>query len=124
MGGLLHVPGANLPFLPEHSEKAVQVTVVVPTYNESKNLHTLVGELFAQPVPDLHVLVVDDESPDGTGAIADELASRTPGRLDVMHRRGARVLGRAYVAGFGCAIEHGAYAIVQMDADFSHAPTD
>ena len=102
----------------------MQVTVVVPTYNESKNVSTLVGELFAQPVSDLHVLVVDDESPDGTGAIADELASRTPDRMEVMHRKGPRGLGRAYVDGFRWAIEHGADAIVQMDADFSHSPTD
>ncbi len=102
----------------------MSVTVVVPTYNESKNLPTLVGELFAQPVADVRVLVVDDESPDGTGVLADELALRPPGRLDVLHRRGARGLGRAYVDGFRWAIEHGADAVVQMDADFSHSPTD
>jgi len=102
----------------------VNVTVVVPTFNEANNLPALVGELFAQPIPDLHLLIVDDNSPDGTGKLADDLAARTPGRMDVMHRRGPRGLGRAYVDGFQWAIERGADAIVQMDADFSHSPTD
>jgi len=102
----------------------VNVTVVVPTFNEANNLPALVGELFAQPVPDLRLLIVDDDSPDGTGKLADELAARTPGRMDVMRRTGLRGLGRAYVDGFGWALQHGADAIVQMDADFSHSPTD
>ena len=82
----------------------MNVTVVVPTFNEANNLPTLVGELFAQPVADLHLLIVDDESPDGTGKLADELATRTPGRMDVMHRTGLRGLGRAYVDGFRWAL--------------------
>jgi dolichol-phosphate mannosyltransferase len=102
----------------------VNVTVVVPTYNEASNLPTLMGELLAQPVQHLRLLVVDDESPDGTGKLADELAVRAPGRVDVMHRTGPRGLGRAYVDGFRWAMQHGADAIVQMDADFSHSPTD
>jgi len=102
----------------------VNVTVVVPTFNEANNLPALVGELFAQPIPDLHLLIVDDDSPDGTGKLADELAARTPGRMDVMHRTGPRGLGRAYVDGFRRALENDAEAIVQMDADFSHSPTD
>jgi dolichol-phosphate mannosyltransferase len=102
----------------------VNVTVVVPTYNEARNLSTLVGELFAQPIPDLHLLIVDDGSPDGTGELAEELAARTPGRMMVMHRTGLRGLGRAYIDGFHWAAIHGAEAIVQMDADFSHSPTD
>jgi dolichol-phosphate mannosyltransferase len=83
-----------------------------------------VGELFAQPIPHLHLLIVDDESPDGTGRIADDMAARLPGRVDVLHRTGLRGLGRAYVDGFRWAIARDAEAIVQMDADFSHAPTD
>jgi dolichol-phosphate mannosyltransferase len=102
----------------------VNVTVVVPTFNEVNNLPALVGELFAQPISDLHLLIVDDGSPDGTGKLAEELATRTPGRMNVMHRTGLRGLGRAYVDGFRWALEHGADAIVQMDADFSHSPTD
>jgi dolichol-phosphate mannosyltransferase len=97
---------------------------VIPTYNEANNLPALVGELLAQHIPDLHLLIVDDGSPDGTGKLADELAARTPGRMDVMHRTGLRGLGRAYVDGFQRALDHGADAIVQMDADFSHSPTD
>ncbi len=102
----------------------MKVIVVVPTYNEASNLATLVSELLAQPIPDLHLLVVDDESPDGTGQLAEQLAASTPGRLDVMHRTGLRGLGRAYVDGFRWALEHGADAVVQMDADSSHSPAD
>jgi dolichol-phosphate mannosyltransferase len=102
----------------------VNVTIIVPTFNEANNLPALVGELFAQPIPDLHLLIVDDNSPDGTGQLAEELAARTPGRMDVMRRSGLRGLGRAYVDGFLWAIQHGAEALVQMDADFSHSPTD
>ncbi len=101
----------------------MNVTVVVPTYNEVKNLSTLVGELLAQPVPDLHLLIVDDDSPDGTGKLADELAQRMPGRIDVLHRMGERGLGRAYVEGFRWALDHGADVVVQMDADLQHPPT-
>lgn len=102
----------------------MQVTVIVPTYNEASNLPALASELLAQPMPDLHLLVVDDESPDGTGQLAEDLAACAPGRLDVMHRTGLRGLGRAYVDGFRRALQNGAEAIVQMDADFSHAPAD
>lgn len=101
----------------------MQVSIVIPTYNEASNLPLLVGELLAQPLGDLHIFVVDDASPDGTGQIADQLAARTPGRLTVIHRSGARGLGLAYLDGFRRALERGADAIVQMDADFSHAPT-
>ena len=77
--------------------------------------------LFDLNVPDLNVLVVDDESPDGTGKIADELAAQND-RLHVMHRTGLRGLGRAYVDGFRWALDHGFDRVVQMDADFSHSP--
>jgi len=102
----------------------VNVTIVVPTFNEASNLAALVSELLALPIPDLHLLVVDDESPDGTGRLAEEVAARAPGRMNVMHRTGLRGLGRAYVDGFRWALEHDTQAIVQMDADFSHAPGD
>ena len=102
----------------------MKVVVVVPTYNEASNLAPFLDALWALPVPGLQVLVVDDESPDGTGQLADELAGRTPGRLEVLHRRGARGLGLAYVDGFKRALTMGADVIVQMDADFSHAPDD
>ena len=65
-----------------------QLTVVIPTYNEADNLPTLAAELWALPIPELRILVVDDASPDGTGAIAKELAARMPGRLDLIEREG------------------------------------
>jgi dolichol-phosphate mannosyltransferase len=97
--------------------------VVVPTYNEADNIANFVAELFKLNLPDLKVLIVDDESPDGTGQIADQLAVQNPDRLFVLHRSGLRGLGRAYVDGFRWAIEHGAERIIQMDADFSHSPS-
>jgi dolichol-phosphate mannosyltransferase len=95
--------------------------VVVPTYNEADNIAAFVQALFALNVPDLHVLVVDDESPDGTGKIADDLAAQSD-RLQVMHRTGLRGLGRAYMDGFNWALDHDFDRIIQMDADFSHSP--
>lgn len=100
-----------------------RITVVIPTYNEAENLPTLAAELWALPVPDLGVLVVDDASPDGTGAIADELANRQPDRMRVIHREGKLGLGSAYLTGFGAALEAGAEIVGQMDADFSHRPS-
>lgn len=106
------------------SEGPLNVTVVVPTYNEAGNLPALAAELLALPFPGLRVLVVDDASPDGTGRLADELASASAGRLAVLHRTGPRGLGRAYLDGFRRALENGADIVVQMDADLSHAPVD
>jgi dolichol-phosphate mannosyltransferase len=96
-------------------------TVVVPTYNEADNIAAFTQAVLDLDVPDLNVLVVDDESPDGTGKIADELAARND-RLHVMHRSGPRGLGRAYVDGFRWTLDHGFDRIVQRDADFSHSP--
>jgi dolichol-phosphate mannosyltransferase len=100
----------------------VRVSVVVPTFNEADNLPRLVAQLLALPLPDLKIIVVDDSSPDGTGALADRLAADYPGRLSVIHRPGKSGLGTAYLTGFRCALEQGAEAVVQMDADFSHSP--
>lgn len=94
---------------------------VVPTYNEADNITGFMAALFALPMPDLSVLVVDDESPDGTGKIVDGLAARQD-RLHVMHRTGLRGLGRAYLDGFRWALNQGFDRIIQMDADFSHSP--
>jgi len=96
------------------------VLVVVPTYNERENLEIIAGRLHAA-VPDAHLLVVDDASPDGTGKIADELATAHDW-VHVLHRTGKAGLGAAYVAGFGWAREHGYDVVVEMDADGSHAP--
>lgn len=102
--------------------KNVKITVVIPTYNEAENLPRLVSALFALPLQELTVLVVDDNSPDGTGRIANELAANSGGRLEVLHRPGKQGLGTAYISGFRKALDSGAEAIGQMDADFSHPP--
>ena len=98
-----------------------RVVIVIPTYNESENLPLIVPEVLAQD-PRLEVLVVDDQSPDGTGKIADDLAARNPGRVHVLHREGKRGLGPAYRDGLRRALDLGADAVGQMDADFSHPP--
>lgn len=98
------------------------IIVVIPTYNEAKNLPAITTELLTLNVEDLGILVVDDASPDGTGQIADDLAERYPGRFYVIHRQGKLGLGTAYIQGFTWALEHGANYIIQMDADFSHSP--
>ena len=100
----------------------MKLTVVIPTYNEAENIRPMTAALFALNISTLRILIVDDESPDGTGLIADELAAQHPGRVDVMHRTGPRGLGRAYVDGFRWALGHGADYVVQMDCDFSHSP--
>ena len=103
---------------------AGELWVVLPTYNEAENLRPLVGAVrCALAGREFRVLVVDDSSPDGTGAIADELAATHPD-VEVLHRPGKQGLGRAYVAGFACALEHGAAYVAEMDADFSHDPQD
>jgi len=96
--------------------------VVIPTYNESKNLPALTAELFALGLEGLEILVVDDASPDGTGQVAEALAQQYAGRFHVMHRQGKLGLGTAYLQGFAWAIAHNADTLIQMDADFSHSP--
>lgn len=99
----------------------MRITIVLPTYNEAENLPKLVSALLLLPL-DLGVLVVDDNSPDGTGRIADDLAQQFPGKVHVLHRTGKLGLRSAYIEGFRRAFELGAGAVVQMDADFSHNP--
>jgi dolichol-phosphate mannosyltransferase len=94
--------------------------VVVPTYNERDNLPLIVEGVLAHE--GFRMLVVDDGSPDGTGAIADQLAAAHPGRVEVMHRTGPRGLGRSYVDGLRRALQTDAALILQMDADLSHNP--
>ncbi|HEX5417549.1 MAG TPA: polyprenol monophosphomannose synthase [Chloroflexota bacterium] len=100
----------------------MRTVVVIPTYNEAENLRPLADALLANP--DYGLLVVDDNSPDGTGAIADGLAEGYPGRVTVLHRAGKAGLGTAYVEGFRQALRGESEYIVQMDADFSHSPAD
>jgi dolichol-phosphate mannosyltransferase len=98
----------------------VKALVIIPTYNERENVEPLLERIFAQNLP-VEVLIVDDNSPDGTGAIADEAAARDP-RVHVMHRPGKMGLGSAYVAGFRYALDRDYEAVFEMDADFSHNP--
>lgn len=99
----------------------MRITVVIPTYNEAENLPKLVSALFSLPL-DLHLLVVDDNSPDETGRLADELAQKHPGKIKVLHRPGKMGLRSAYLNGFQKIFDDGSHAVVQMDADFSHDP--
>ncbi len=96
--------------------------VIVPTYNERENLPPIIDRLMALPVP-VHVLVVDDSSPDGTGQLADGIAARNPS-VQVLHRKIKNGLGRAYCDGFKWALERDYEFIFEMDADFSHNPSD
>ena len=96
------------------------VWVVLPTYNEADNIGPISAAIMAS-LPDATLLVVDDESPDGTGRLADDLAASDP-RVRVRHRAQKQGLGRAYLDGFGVALAGGATTVVQMDADFSHDP--
>ena len=101
----------------------MKITVIIPTYNEAENLAKISTALLALPLPELSILVVDDNSPDGTGDIAEQLSQETNGRVQVLHRSGKLGLGSAYILGFGVALSRGAEAVCQMDADFSH-PVD
>ena len=98
------------------------MAVVVPTYNESETLPQLIEKVVAQGIDGLGFIVVDDGSPDGTGAIADGLADEFTGVFIVLHREGKQGLGTAYMAGFQTALDAGAQNIVEMDADLSHPP--
>ncbi len=94
--------------------------VIVPTYNERANLPLVAEGLMRHPA--VRLLVVDDQSPDGTGDVAEALAQQYAGRIDVLHRAGRRGLGRSYVDGFRAALAGPAEVIGQMDADLSHDP--
>jgi len=97
-----------------------QVLVIVPTYNERDNLPNIVAAVH-EHLPEADLLIVDDNSPDGTGALADELAAKD-GKLHVLHRAGKQGLGTAYVAGFKWALPRGYQFLFEMDCDFSHDP--
>jgi dolichol-phosphate mannosyltransferase len=97
--------------------------LVLPTYNEAENLERMVHAARDYLRAGDHILVVDDNSPDGTGQIADRLVAEVEG-VEVLHRGAKEGLGRAYLAGFGYALEHGADLVLEMDCDFSHNPAD
>ncbi len=99
----------------------MKITIVIPTYNEAENLPKLVSALFSLPL-ELRLLVVDDNSPDGTGKLAEELSKEHPGQVEVLHRPGKMGLRSAYLNGFQKIFNGDSQVIVQMDADFSHDP--
>lgn len=96
--------------------------VIIPTYNERPNLAAMTARLLV--MPEVRVLVVDDDSPDGTGELADALAASSGGRLSVLHRKGRRGLGRSYADGMRHALTTDVTHVCQMDADFSHDPAE
>jgi dolichol-phosphate mannosyltransferase len=100
----------------------LKVIIVIPTYNEADNLPAICHSLWNLPYDDINLVVVDDNSPDGTGEVADRLASAHKDQMVVIHRSGKLGLGSAYRAGFQIALDRDADVIVQMDADFSHSP--
>jgi len=102
------------------SKPARPALVCLPTYDEAENVRPMVEAILAA-TPDVDVLVIDDNSPDGTGRLADEIAAREP-RVQVLHRAGKEGLGKAYLAGFAWALGRGYALVLEMDADFSHDP--
>src|SRR5918995_1024104 len=99
------------------------VTVVIPTYNERENLTSLIPEVL-NPNPTYQVVIVDDNSPDGTGTVANQLVDDFPGRVQVVHRAKKQGIGPAYVAGFREALRSSSEYLATMDADHSHSPDD
>jgi dolichol-phosphate mannosyltransferase len=107
--------------VPAPAPRTPDVWVILPTYNEAENLERIVGRVLEQLPASRRVLIVDDNSPDGTGEIADRLAV-SDGSIAVLHRERKEGLGPAYLAGFRVALDGGAERIIEMDADFSHDP--
>ena len=105
------------------NDSGMRACVCLPTYNEKENLERMLRALGGVLGPDDRVLVIDDGSPDGTGEIAERLKAEL-GFVAVLHREQKEGLGRAYIAGFGWALEHGAELVLEVDCDFSHNPAD
>lgn len=97
-----------------------KTTIVIPTYNEAENVPLMAEAIIQLGLEGVQLLIVDDDSPDGTAAITQKLSEKYPGKVHLLHRIGRRGLGSAYVEGFRWAIEQGSDYIIQMDADFSH----
>ena len=108
--------------MPEADPRTPDVWVILPTYNEAENLERIVGDVLEHLPESRRVLIVDDNSPDGTGEIADRLAAADES-IGVLHRERKEGLGPAYLAGFRVALDGGAERIIEMDADFSHDPS-
>ena len=99
----------------------MKICVIIPTYNEAENIRKIIAKVFSLNIPDLEFVVVDDNSPDGTGKIVDELISQDR-RIHIIHRLGKLGLGTAYLEGFKYALDWRAEILLEMDADFSHDP--
>ncbi len=97
--------------------------VIIPTYNEKENIGKMIRKVFSLNTP-FHILIVEDSSPDGTGAIVKSMQQEFPGRLHILERKGKLGLGTAYITGFKWALQNGYEYICEMDADFSHNPDD
>ncbi|MCJ7695470.1 MAG: polyprenol monophosphomannose synthase [Anaerolineaceae bacterium] len=100
----------------------MKITLVIPTYNEAENLPILAERLFSQNVQDLKILIVDDQSPDGCGEVADRLHEQYGEKFEVIHRKNREGLGKAYIQGIEYALSQGAEVVGMMDADLSHPP--
>jgi dolichol-phosphate mannosyltransferase len=100
----------------------MKTCIVLPTFNEAENLLPLVTQLLSLPLIDFHILIIDDNSQDGTGKLAEEIQQKNSERVSVIHRPGKMGLGTAYVTGFSWALRRGADQVIQMDSDFSHSP--
>jgi dolichol-phosphate mannosyltransferase len=119
----MSVPGGASDSARPAPRASSRTLVIIPTYNERDNLSTIVSRV-TDAAPDVHVLIVDDGSPDGTGELADELALADPDRVHVMHRTTKDGLGAAYLAGFAWGLGRQYSVLVEMDADGSHAPEE
>lgn len=100
----------------------MKTCIVLPTYNEAQNLEPIAEQILALGLDAPHILIIDDNSQDGTGDLAEQLRARHAAQITVMHRPGKLGLGTAYLTGFQWALAHGAECVIQMDSDFSHSP--
>jgi dolichol-phosphate mannosyltransferase len=99
----------------------MKTILILPTYNETDNLPRMIQEIFVH-LPSAQVMVVDDNSPDGTGTLAEKISAENPGKILVVHRKKKEGLGKAYMEGFRRALDAGADLVIHMDCDFSHPP--
>ena len=105
-----------------HNIPTSKISVIIPTYNEAGNIPVLVRNIFDQSIENLHLLIIDDSSPDGTSRIVNQLSKEYPGKIDLIQRKKKLGLGSAYKLGYQKAISSDVDIVVQMDADLSHSP--
>lgn len=109
---------------PLNNNNVTKNIVLIPTYNEIENIEAIIRTVLEQPIENLHLLIIDDNSPDGTASIVKKLQNELPQQLHLLERPGKQGLGTAYIAGFKWALTKGYDYIFEMDADFSHNPED